>query len=160
MDRNSPDNLCEAGWRQAAEDTEKWILQCKNLKQVKPTLTPRFIPSCSDELMEALSKLQKRFHLPVQSHLSENLGEIQWVREFCPDTSCYGEAYDKYQMFGGECPTVIWHIVFIVQRRSKKMMKEQGVFVSALSRIQYQPIFWNCTNTQIFGEWNMCWAWK
>lgn len=129
MDRNSPDNLCEAGWRQAAEDTEKWILQCKNLKQVKPILTPRFIPSCSDELMEALSKLQKRFHLPVQSHLSENLGEIQWVRELCPDTSCYGEAYDKYQMFGGECPTIMAHCVHSTEEE-QKMMKEQGVFVA------------------------------
>lgn len=129
MDRNSPDNLCEAGWQQAAEDTEKWILQCENLKQIKPILTPRFIPSCSNELMEILSKLQKHYHLPVQSHLSENLGEIQWVRELCPDTSCYGEAYDKYQMFGGECPTIMAHCVHSTEKE-QKMMKEQGVFVA------------------------------
>ena len=116
------------GDRQQKTQRKKWILQCKTLKQVKPILTPRFIPSCSDELMEALSKLQKRFHLPVQSHLSENLGEIQWVRELCPDT-CYGEAYDKYQMFGGECPTIMAHCVHSTEEE-QKIMKEQGVFVA------------------------------
>ena len=129
MDRNSPEDLCEADWKQAAEDTEKWILQCETLEHVKPILTPRFIPSCSDALMEALSKLQKQYHLPIQSHLSENLGEIQWVKELCPDTSCYGDAYQKYEMFGGECPTIMAHCVHSTEE-VQRMMKEQGVFIA------------------------------
>ena len=66
----------------SAKDTEKWILDCVNLENVKPILTPRFTPSCTDELFEKLSQLQKKYNLPMQSHLSENLGEIEWVKEY------------------------------------------------------------------------------
>ena len=33
-------------------------------------------PSCTDELLEKLGHIQKQQHLPVQSHLSENRGEV------------------------------------------------------------------------------------
>ena len=32
-----------------------------------------------DELMEKLSEIQKKYHLPMQSHLSENFSEIAWA---------------------------------------------------------------------------------
>ena len=68
-----------------------------------PILTPRFVPSCTDELLQGLGRLAERYHLPVQSHLSENFGEIAWVRELCPGTKFYGDAYDRYGLFGGRC---------------------------------------------------------
>ena len=52
-------------------------------ENVKPILTPRFTPSCSDELMTRLAEIQRTYRLPVQSHLSENQGEIAWVKELC-----------------------------------------------------------------------------
>ena len=52
-------------------------------ENVKPILTPRFTPSCSDELMTRLAEIQRTYCLPVQSHLSENQGEIAWVKELC-----------------------------------------------------------------------------
>ena len=107
MDRNSPDTLRETT-AQSYADTEKWILECGDqYKNVKPILTPRFIPSCTNELMEDLGVLQKKYKLPVQSHLSENHAEIDWVKELHPESSCYGDAYDRYGMFGGECPTIM-----------------------------------------------------
>ena len=129
MDRNSPDYLCEANAVQAAADTEAWITACKEMEGIRPILTPRFIPTCSDELMEKLSALQKKYQLPVQSHLSENLGEIEWVKELCPDTDFYGAAYDKYGMFGGACPTVMAHCVHSGKEEMERM-KAQNVFIA------------------------------
>jgi len=71
MDRNSPDYLCEASAAQSAKDTEEWIKASKQFENIRPILTPRFIPTCTDELMEELSDLQKKYDLPMQSHLSE-----------------------------------------------------------------------------------------
>ena len=69
--------------------------------------------SCTDDLMERLAAVQKQYHLPLQSHLSENMGEIAWVKELCPNTRFYGEAYDQFGLFGGEgCPTVMAHCVY------------------------------------------------
>lgn len=129
MDRNSPENLCEKDAVTAARDTEEWILECGRFQNVRPMLTPRFIPVCSDALMEELSRLQKKYHLPLQSHLSENLGEIEWVKELCPDAAFYGAAYDKYGLFGNDCPTIMAHCVHSSEDEIR-MMKEQNVFVA------------------------------
>lgn len=129
MDRNSPEYLCEKDAEQAALDTEKWLEDTKDFPHVKPILTPRFIPTCSDELMEHLSRLQKKYHLPMQSHLSENLGEIQWVKELCPDTKFYGDAYDKYGLFGNDCPTIMAHCVHSSEDEIN-LMKNQNVFIA------------------------------
>ncbi len=129
MDRNCPEYLCEESYENAFCDTEDWIKACAEFENVKPILTPRFIPTCSDELMEKLSVLQKKYNLPMQSHLSENLSEIQWVKELCPDTEFYGQAYDKYHMFGNDCPTIMAHCVHSCEEEVN-LMKEQGVFVA------------------------------
>ncbi len=129
MDRNSPSYLCEESAKKSAQDTERWILDCVNFENVKPILTPRFTPSCTDELFEELSKLQKKYNLPMQSHLSENIGEIEWVKELCPDTKFYGESYNKYEMFGNDCPTIMAHCVHSKEDEIE-MMKKQKVFIA------------------------------
>lgn len=129
MDRNSPAGLCEESPEASAEATESWILASAGLSNVRPILTPRFIPTCSDELMERLSALQKQYDLPVQSHLSENLSEIDWVRQLQPEASCYGDAYRMHGLFGGSCPTIMAHCVYSGEEEIR-MMKEQGVFIA------------------------------
>lgn len=74
MDRNSPDILREESAAASLEDTARWISETKGkYRNVAPILTPRFTPSCTDELMEGLGKLQRETGLPVQSHL---VGEL------------------------------------------------------------------------------------
>ena len=90
MDRNSPSPLCETDWKASIEDTKIWLKAAKDFRRCQPILTPRFIPSCSDPLMEALSHLQQNTKLPVQSHLSENLAEIEWVGN-CVPTAAFTE---------------------------------------------------------------------
>ena len=75
MNRNCPGYLREISTNQAIRDTERWVVQSRErFSHTKPILTPRFIPSCTDDLMYALSRLRAKYDLPVQSHLSENLG--------------------------------------------------------------------------------------
>ena len=94
-----------------------------------PILTPRFTPACTDQLMAKLSQIQKKYHLPMQSHLSENFGEIEWVKELCPGTHFYGEAYHQFQLFGGDCPTIMAHCVHSSEEELA-LMKKQGVYVA------------------------------
>ena len=97
MDRNSPEYLTEHTAEESLKNTKEWLSEIpKDWQNCKPILTPRFTPTCSDALMEGLGKLAKEYKLPVQSHLSENLGEIAWVKELCPGTKNYGESYDRY----------------------------------------------------------------
>ena len=55
-------------------------------------------------MLEQLREIQNAYDLPVQSHLSENPGEIEWVRQHCPDALFYGDAYDGYGVFVAHCP--------------------------------------------------------
>lgn len=131
MDRNGPDTLQEKSAEISAADTIRWLDSCTGKYQnVKPILTPRFIPSCSDELMKKLAEIQKHYKLPVQSHLSENPGEVSWVQELCPESSFYGDAYRQFDLFGGkDCPTIMAHCVYCPEEEIQ-LMKEQGVYVA------------------------------
>lgn len=131
MDRNSPDYLRETSAEESAKATRAWIQAVaeRHYEHVQPILTPRFTPSCSDELMELLHGIQKETGLPVQSHLSENPGEIAWVQELCPWSKFYGDAYDHFGMFGGECRTIMAHCVYSGDEEIQRM-KEHGVFIA------------------------------
>ena len=128
MDRNSPDILRETT-AESLSETRRWLEESGDFELVRPILTPRFTPSCTDELMAGLGELQKEFHVPVQSHLSENCSEIQWVSELCPNTRFYGEAYEQFGLFGGGCPTVMAHCVWSGEEERKRM-KDNGVFIA------------------------------
>lgn len=98
MDRNGGENL-EETTEESKIETLRWLERCSDFKLIKPIITPRFTPSCTDELMAWLGKLGEERNLPVQSHLSENASEIRWVRELHPDCQRYWETYNKYGLF-------------------------------------------------------------
>lgn len=98
MDRNGGENL-EETTEESKRETLRWLDMCSDFKLIKPIITPRFTPSCTDELMAWLGKTAEKRNLPVQSHLSENKSEISWVRELHPDITRYWESYDKYGLF-------------------------------------------------------------
>lgn len=130
MDRNSAPTLQSKSAQDSISTTKEWIELTKDkFKNTKPMLTPRFIPTCSDELMRGLKTLQQEYYLPLQSHLSENLGEIEWVRELCPDSGTYAGAYNQFGLFGGEVPTVMAHCVWCSDEE-REMLRSNGVFVA------------------------------
>jgi guanine deaminase len=130
MDRNSPDYLCEKSSVQSADDTRRWLRHtAEKYKNIKPILTPRFIPSCTDKLMKELSGIQKEFNLPLQSHLSENLKEVAFVKELYPDIKYYGKIYDNAGLCGGDCPTIMAHCVYSTEEEIN-LMSEKGVFIA------------------------------
>jgi len=130
MDRDAPDSIREPDAKTAAENTEKWVVASKKYKHTYPILTPRFVPSCTDELMDALGDIRRRHEVYVQSHLSENLGEIRLVKNLRPDAKYYGDAYLKHGLFGdlGDSKTVMAHCVWSGDEELA-VMKKNGVFI-------------------------------
>jgi len=136
MDRDAPEGLVEESAEQSARDTIEWLENMAGkFERTKPILTPRFIPCCTDELMERLAQIQVAHELPVQSHLSENPGEIELVRNLRPNNKFYGDAYDQHNMFGrnndtnAEVKTIMAHSVWS-EDAEVELMKENGVFVA------------------------------
>lgn len=131
MDRNASDVLLEADAAASLRATGEWLDAVKGkYLRTTPILTPRFVPSCTDALLDGLGEIQRRRGLPVQSHLSENRGEVKWVKELCPWSSCYADAYDRFGLFGGPgCPTIMAHCV-LSGEEEVALMKERGVYVA------------------------------
>lgn len=61
---------------------------------VAAIVTPRFAPSCQSESLALLGQLAQSRDLRVQTHISENLGEVAWVKELFPDRKDYTDVYD------------------------------------------------------------------
>ncbi len=131
MDRNTPPDLCEESGAASLAATRNWLAQISGrFTRTRPILTPRFIGSCTDDLMRGLADLQRETCIPVQSHLSENLSEIAWVRELCPSAKSYADAYDSLRLLGGDgCPTVMAHCVHNTPDEVA-LLKMRGVFVA------------------------------
>ena len=129
MDRNVPDYYIEST-KESIAGTKEFIKEAElAFKNVKPILTPRFIPTCTDELMKELALLQKETGLPVQSHLSESRSEIQWVKDLCPEAEFYGDAYDRFGLFGNGCRTIMAHCVSSHEKEMERL-KANGVYVA------------------------------
>ena len=110
MDRNCPDYYIE---KNGKEETLRFVEECqkKNYQYVKPIITPRFTISCTDEYMQYMGEIAKKYKIPVQSHLSENLGEVEFVKQLRPNDKFYAESYDKYGLFGSEVKTIMSHCI-------------------------------------------------
>lgn len=126
MDRNGAPGLLQETTEESRRETLRWLEACGDFRLVKPILTPRFTPSCTDELMAFLGGLAAKQDLPVQSHLSENQAEMAWVRELHPDCLQYWETYAKYGLWNDR--TLMAHCVWSDQRE-RAAMKEAGVTV-------------------------------
>lgn len=126
MNQNSIEELSEST-EQSIEDTKSLIEETSHNQEVKPIITPRFAPSCSDELLTGLGKLVREYNIPVQSHLSENKEEIQWVSELFPDRKHYSDAYDHHGLFG-ETKTLMAHGVYLTDEELE-LIKEKNVML-------------------------------
>lgn len=124
MTRNSSPELTE-DIDASYKDTVDWIDKAKRFKNIKPIITPRFIPSCDDDLMYKLGELAEKENLKIQSHLNESDEEIKWVQSLCPWSNSYADAYDRFKMMNSR--TIMAHCVYDYDL---ELLKEKGVFVA------------------------------
>lgn len=80
----TPDYYRDESSNKALDDTEAFIHAMQELQQttkttLTPVITPRFVPSCTDETLLGLGKLAKKYDLPIQSHCSESIWEDQYA---------------------------------------------------------------------------------
>ena len=136
MDREASEALTEENADISAYTTFGWINAVKDKYQhTFPILTPRFIPCCTDQLMEELRQIQMTYGIPVQSHLSESRGEIDFVKFLRPENPFYGDSYNEYDLFGinddinTQVKTVMAHCVWSTEEEVA-LMHKNGVFVA------------------------------
>jgi guanine deaminase len=119
MDRNTPDTLIEST-DFSLEETRAWIEATQDrFPKVKPIITPRFVPTCTSDLMKGLGNLAKVYDLPVQTHISENLDEVEWVKILHPESKDYVSVYEDHGLLGPR--TILAHCVHNTDDEIAKM---------------------------------------
>ncbi|GMF12954.1 unnamed protein product [Phytophthora lilii] len=96
MDRNAPDSYVSTR-QQSLQDAEEFIkfVTDKQNELLKPVVTPRFVPTCSLELLKGLGDLANKYDVHVQSHIAESLDELAFVETLHPgrrDAEIFEEA--------------------------------------------------------------------
>lgn len=99
MDRNCSEPLLE-DTQTSIQHTREFVdyVHGKQNSLLTPVITPRFVPSTTSKLMNALAEISREHEpkLPVQSHLSENRAEISWVKSMHPECESYAAVYDDH----------------------------------------------------------------
>ncbi|MED6243178.1 hypothetical protein ATANTOWER_016209 [Ataeniobius toweri] len=97
MDRNDAVQHYRETSQESQDETNRFIKELLNKKYplVKPVVTPRFAPSCTEALLVQLGATAKNNNLHIQSHISENLEEIKLVKELFPKSESYSDVYHK-----------------------------------------------------------------
>ncbi|KAH0496483.1 hypothetical protein TgHK011_003837 [Trichoderma gracile] len=114
---------------------------------VSPILTPRFAPSCTREAMAGLARIHQETGLPIQTHLSENTGEIQLVARLFPETTSYTDVYRRLGLLTPR--TVLAHAVHLSE-------EEADVIAGRGSKVSHCP----CSNTSLTsGAARVRWLW-
>ena len=100
MDRNAPSALmdtAQTGYDQTKKLIKKWHGKGRALYSV----TPRFAATSTPEQMEMTGAVWNEHPgTYLQSHISENKAEIEWVRELFPGRKSYVDVYQHYGQLG------------------------------------------------------------
>lgn len=128
MDYDSPINLLE-DTDNSINDTEELLKEYRDkFPLVKPIITPRFVPSCSDKLLKSLGELAIKYNVPVQSHLSENRGEIKMVADRYPNEPNYASVYNSSNLLG-QTKTIMAHCIHLSDEEIT-LLSNKNVYVA------------------------------
>lgn len=155
MDQLAPDWYRDESWESSIADTKESIAHIRNIDPemsiVRPVITPRFAPSCSKRLLKGLGDLARETGLPIQTHLSENKGEIELVKKMFPKEETgarddsYTAVYDVYGLLTDK--TILAHGIHLSEDEVA-LIKQRG------SKVSHCP----CSNSSITsGEARVRW---
>lgn len=100
MDRNAPDYLVDTA-ESSYVDSKALIERWHGKGRLHYAVTPRFAPTSTPEQLTLAGQLLTEYpDLYMQTHISENLKEIEWVKELFPERKGYLDVYDHYQLLG------------------------------------------------------------
>lgn len=119
MDRNAPDYLldtAESGYADSKDLIERW----HGKGRLSYAVTPRFAPTSSSGQLKLAGKLFNEFpDLYMQTHISENRKEVEWVKELFPEREGYLDVYDHHGLIGER--SVFAHAVHLHDDECKRL---------------------------------------
>lgn len=121
MDRNAPPGLRDTA--QSAYDDSKRLLETwHGQDRLSYVITPRFSPTSTPEQLHALGSLWREFpDCLMQTHLSEQLDEIAWVRDLFPQSRDYLDTYEAQGLLREGA--VYGHAIHLTDRERSRLVE-------------------------------------
>ncbi len=123
MDRNAPEELLDTA--QSAYDDSKRLLEKWHGKgRLGYAITPRFSPTSTPDQLAALGALWAEHpECLMQTHLSEQLPEIDWVAGLFPQARDYLDTYEAFGLLGENA--MFGHAIHL-KARERDRLRETG----------------------------------
>lgn len=127
MDRNAPDGLRDTA-QSAYDDSkalgEKW----HGVDRLEYAITPRFSPTSTPDQLAALGALwAENPEYLMQTHLSEQVEEIAWVKDLFPDAQDYLATYEKFGLIGERA--MFGHSIYLTDREKDRLREIDAALI-------------------------------
>jgi guanine deaminase len=123
MDRNAPEGLRDTA-QTAYDDSKALIARWHGVDRIEYAITPRFSPTSTPDQLAALGALWAEHpDCLMQTHLSEQLDEIEWVRSLFPRARDYLDTYEEHGLLGAR--GLYGHAIHL-EERERHRLREHG----------------------------------
>ncbi len=127
MDRNAPDGLLDTP-QSAYDDSKALLAKWNNVDRLAYAITPRFSPTSTPEQLEAVGALwTENPDCLMQTHLSEQIPEIAWVRELYLETKDYLDTYEQFGLLGKGA--LYGHAIYLEEREKARILESGASLV-------------------------------
>ena len=127
MDQNAPENLLDTATTGIAE-SEALIQRWHGKGRLGYAITPRFSATSSELQLRAAGQLSARYpEVWVQSHLSENRAELNWIQQIHPSYGDYLATYEDNGLLHRK--SLMGHCIYLSESEIERFAKAGAVAV-------------------------------
>ena len=125
MDRNAPEFLRDTAER-GARESEELIKRWHNKGRQHYAITVRFAPTSTPAQLKLAGELAAQYpDTFIQTHVAENIDEVNWVKDLFPDSRSYLDVYDQYGLMRARA--LYAHCIWLDDADRTRMVATQSV---------------------------------
>jgi len=124
MDQNAPQALLQDA-DSALIELEELINKWADETKVRPSITVRFAPTSTPELLRGAGKLHEKYpDLIIQTHLGETTDEIAWVKELFPHSQNYATVYAENGLVNHR--SLLAHCIYLNEEETRLLHDQRS----------------------------------
>jgi guanine deaminase len=121
MDRNAPEALRDTA-QSAYDDSKRLLRKWHGVDRLSYVITPRFSPTSTPEQLAAMGTLWREHpDCLMQTHLSEQVDEIAWVKDLFPQSRDYLDTYEAQGLLREGA--VYGHAIHLTAREKSRLIE-------------------------------------
>ena len=127
MDRNAPDGLRDTP-KSAYDDSRRLLEKWHGVDRLSYVITPRFSPTSTPEQLMAMGTLWREYpECLMQTHLSEQTDEVEWVQSLFPQSRDYLDTYETQGLLREGA--LFGHAIYLTEREIARVAETGAALI-------------------------------